>query len=95
MSDLALSDLTAFQRDCLVVIAKQDDPHGLAVKQEMERLYDEEVNPGRLYPNLDTLHEKGLIEKGTKDKRTNEYRISARGRRELSSHIKWLVESSN
>jgi len=41
-----------------------DEPHGLAIKDELENYYEKEIHHGRLYPNLDTLVEKGLIEKG-------------------------------
>jgi DNA-binding PadR family transcriptional regulator len=78
-----MQDLTAFQRDVLFVIAGYDEPHGLAIKQELDDYYAEEINHGRLYPNLDTLVEKGLVEKGEKDRRTNEYRLTDRGQREL------------
>ncbi|AGM11246.1 hypothetical protein M197_gp82 [Haloarcula hispanica tailed virus 2] len=90
-----LHDLTAFQRDLLVVTAKNDGAKGLRLKAELEDLYGEEVNHGRLYPNLDTLVQKGLISKSERDKRTNEYRVTARGRRELSHHIRWLIAADD
>lgn len=76
-------DLTAFQRDILYVVAGQDSPHGLAVKEELDEYYGEDINHGRLYPNLSTLVDKGLLEKGEKDRRTNEYQLTDRGQREL------------
>lgn len=76
-------DLTEFQRDILTIIAGLDEPHGLAIKEALDDYYGEDINHGRLYPNLDTLVEKGLVEKGEKDRRTNEYRVTERGRREL------------
>jgi DNA-binding PadR family transcriptional regulator len=82
-------DLTGFQRDLLYVIASLDDAKGLAVKDEIEDYYDEEINHGRLYPNLDTLVNKGLVNKGKQDDRTNAYSISRRGRRELESRRVW------
>lgn len=90
-----LHDLTAFQRDLLVVTAKGDGLKGLAIKSDLEDLYEEEVHHGRLYPNLDTLVQKGLISKSERDKRTNEYRVTARGRRELSNHIRWLIAADD
>lgn len=76
-------DLTEFQRDILTIIAGLDEPHGLAIKEALDDYYGEDINHGRLYPNLDTLVEKGLVEKGEKDRRTNEYRVTERGCREL------------
>ncbi|MFB6304633.1 MAG: PadR family transcriptional regulator [Haloferacaceae archaeon] len=84
-----MHDLTGFQRDLLYVIAGLDDPHGLAVKEELEDYYQKEIHHGRLYPNLDTLVEKGLVEKGEVDRRTNYYALTRRGRRELSDRREW------
>ena len=78
-------DLTGFQRDLLYVVLGKDKPHGLALKDELEQYYDSEIHHGRLYPNLDTLVEKGLLEKGQIDRRTNYYQVTQRGRREIEA----------
>jgi PadR family transcriptional regulator PadR len=82
-------DLTGFQRDLLYVTAGQDEPHGLAIKDELEEYYETEIHHGRLYPNLDTLVEKGLIEKGQIDRRTNSYEVTQRGHREIDARREW------
>ena len=82
-------DLTGFQRDLLYVIAGQEEPHGLAIKEEIENYYEKEVHHGRLYPNLDTLVEKGLVDKSEKDRRTNAYRLTSRGKREIEDRQRW------
>jgi len=87
-----MHDLTGFQRDLLYVIAGKEEPHGLAIKEELEAYYESEVNHGRLYPNLDTLVEKGLVEKGQRDRRTNYYTLTGRGRRELSARQDWEAQ---
>jgi DNA-binding PadR family transcriptional regulator len=84
-----MHDLTGFQRDSLTVIAGLDDPHGLAIKDELDDYYESDVNHGRLYPNLDGLVEKGLVEKGQKDRRTNVYDLTERGQRELEARREW------
>ena len=84
-----MHDLTGFQRDLLFAIAGLDKPHGIAVKEELEAYYDREVRHGRLYPNLDTLVNKGLVEKGQKDRRTNEYVLREDGRKEIQTRISW------
>jgi DNA-binding PadR family transcriptional regulator len=84
-----MHDLTGFQRDLIYVIAGRDEPHGLAIKDELEVYYETEGHHGRLYPNLDTLVEKGLVEKGSKDRRTNVYSVTNRGRRELKARREW------
>ena len=82
-------DLTGFQRDLLYAIVGKDEPHGLAIKEEMEDYYEKEIHHGRLYPNLDELVDKGLVEKGELDRRTNYYTITARGQRELEARREW------
>ena len=85
-------DLTGFQRDLLYVIAGRERPHGLAIKEELEDYYETEIHHGRLYPNLDTLVDKGLVEKGDKDRRTNFYTLTRRGRREIEDRRSWESE---
>ncbi|MCD2201338.1 PadR family transcriptional regulator [Halobacterium sp. KA-4] len=85
-------DLTGFQRDLLYVIAGLDEPHGLAIKDELEEYYESEIHHGRLYPNLDTLVDKGLVEKGEVDQRTNSYTLTRRGRREIAARRSWESE---
>jgi PadR family transcriptional regulator PadR len=82
-------DLTHFQRDLLYVIAGKDKPHGLAIKDELEEYYEGEIHHGRLYPNLDELVEKGLVEKGQRDRRTNFYSLTSRGQREIEARRDW------
>lgn len=84
-----MHDLTGFQRDLLYVIAGLDEPKGLAVKGELDEYYGSEINHGRLYPNLDSLVEKGLVEKGTIDDRTNSYSLTGRGQREIEARREW------
>lgn len=82
-------DLTGFQRDLLYAIAGLSEPHGLAIKEELEDYYQKEIHHGRLYPNLDTLVDKGLVEKGERDRRTNVYTITRRGKREIEARREW------
>ena len=84
-----MHDLTGFQRDLLYVIAGLDEPHGLAIKEELEEYYEGEIHHGRLYPNLDELVDKGLVEKGTIDRRTNSYTLTQRGQREIDARVEW------
>ncbi|SHL65492.1 PadR family transcriptional regulator [Haladaptatus paucihalophilus] len=81
-------DLTAFQQNVLIVLS-EESRYGLAIKRELEDYYDEEVNHGRLYPNLDTLIERGLVEKSELDKRTNEYAITDDGIAVLLDSFEW------
>ena len=87
-----MHDLTGFQRDLLYVIAGRDEPHGLAVQDELEDYYKKEIHHGRLYPNLDTLVDKGLVEKGQRDRRTNYYSSTRRGNRETEARQDWEAQ---
>lgn len=88
---MSMFDLTGFQRDLLYVIAGADRPSGQQIK---ESISDDvgEVNHGRLYPNLDTLVEKGLLYKRRRDQRTNEYGLTGRGKREINARIAWETQ---
>jgi len=84
----AARDLTAFQQNVLFVLA-EEARYGLAIKRELEDYYGEEVNHGRLYPNLDGLIERGLVEKSELDKRTNEYALTDDGQAVLVDLFEW------
>jgi DNA-binding PadR family transcriptional regulator len=81
-------ELTGFQRDLLYVIAGSDQPSGQAIRRTLEA-YIDNVNHGRLYPNLDTLVEHGLVDKGDQDQRTNYYEVTAEGQALLSRRREW------
>jgi len=66
--------------------------HQQSPPQEREDYYESEIHHGRLYPNLDTLVEKGLVEKSELDKRTNVYTVTRRGQREIDARREWEQE---
>jgi DNA-binding PadR family transcriptional regulator len=73
-------DLSFFKHEILLILAREGPSYGLKVKRELEDAYDDEVNHGRLYPNLDELVERDLVAKSERDKRTNDYRLTSTGR---------------
>lgn len=81
-----MEKLTAFQRDLLIVLEGMDQPHGLGIKKELEDYYQVKINHGRLYPNLDTLVQKGLVEKGAIADRTNWYAVTKKGEQLTQTH---------
>ncbi|WP_129115557.1 PadR family transcriptional regulator [Halegenticoccus tardaugens] len=89
---ITLFDLSGFQRDLLTIIAGHDQPSGQQIKTELEDARDEEINHGRLYPNLDVLVNKGYVEKGQIDRRTNFYQITDEGRTALREHREWEAQ---
>ena len=56
------------------------------MKEEFEEYDEQEIHHGWLYPNHDTLVEKGFVEQGQQDRRTNVYASSRRGQRERRSY---------
>ncbi|MFB6121214.1 MAG: PadR family transcriptional regulator [Halobacteriaceae archaeon] len=87
-----MDDLTGFQRDLLYVIAGLESPHGLAIKEELDPYVEGSIQHGRLYPNLDTLVERGLVEKGARDRRTNFYTLTEAGRETLRARREWEAQ---
>ncbi|MDS0476874.1 PadR family transcriptional regulator [Natrinema sp. 1APR25-10V2] len=87
-----MHDLTGFQRDLLYVIAGADQPSGQTVKDEVEQYYSSEINHGRLYPNLDTLVNNELVEKGQLDRRTNYYAITDAGEEQIQERREWETQ---
>ncbi|NKE38109.1 PadR family transcriptional regulator [Natronococcus sp. JC468] len=84
-----MDDLTGFQRDLLYVITGADQPSGQDIKDEVESYYSSDINHGRLYPNLDTLVNKGFVEKGELDRRTNYYAITDEGNTAIQERREW------
>jgi len=80
---------TRFQLDLLAVL-NTEARHGLGVKDVLETHYGEDVNHGRLYPNLNDLVGRGLVSKRALDRRTNEYAITDAGRGVLDARREWL-----
>ena len=83
-------DLTAFQKNILTVLA-EEPRYGLAIKRELEEYYGQEVNHGRLYPNLDDLVNKNLVEKSELDKRTNQYALTDAGFDAVVDDLEWAL----
>lgn len=81
-------ELTAFQRAILATLA-EEARYGLAIKRELESYYGSEVNHGRLYPNLDSLVEMGLVAKSQLDRRTNEYALTEDGHDAIVDQLTW------
>jgi len=82
------NSLTLFQQNILYVLAESDGAdYGLGVKRSLEDLYGEDVNHGRLYPNLNQLVDMRLIAKSELDKRTNESALTEIGREVIREDV--------
>ena len=84
-----MEELTKFQRDLMFVMASVDGQKGLEIKERLEQFYDTEIHHGRLYPNLDDLTERGYVEKGTLDDRSNSYNLTQQGEDAIEALQEW------
>ena len=96
--DTTLVGLTGFQRDLLLIIRSLDHASDTVSGQRIKDAVAAhptmaEPNHGRLYPNLDTLVERGFVEKGQYDRRTNTYQTTAIGRAALRARRDWIDEA--
>ena len=87
--NVVAADLTAFQYNILVILSKEP-MYGLAIKRQLEEYYQDEVNHGRLYPNLDDLVNMGLVSKSELDKRTNQYALTDAGYDAVIEQLSWI-----
>ena len=85
-----VQNLTVFQQNILAILA-EEPRYGLAIKEELETYYEDEVNHGRLYPNLDDLVSEGLVDKSELDKRTNQYELTDDGEEAVLNRIEWVL----
>lgn len=59
---------------------------------EFDVRIEKEIHHGWLYPNLDTLVDKGLVKKSQRDRRTNQYTVTRRASRELEARTEWETQ---
>jgi len=89
-----MHELTAFNFDQLAAISSLIEPSGKDIQREVETnvpMYDESINHGRNYPNLDELVDAGLVEKGEQDGRTNYYTLTDDGKARLKERHESLA----
>lgn len=82
--------LSEFQYSILYMLASEPT-YGLGIKRRLQSYYGQDINHGKIYPNLDCLTEWGLVRKGKIDDRTNEYALTRKGRRLAVDRINWSL----
>lgn len=82
-------ELTGFQRDLLYALAGMDRPNGIDIQETLEDYYGSDVVAARVYQNLDRLTNKGYVEKGEADSRTNYYELTEHGVAALEDRRDW------
>lgn len=86
------AELTGFKRDLLILIGGMETPKGTEIMEELEGYYDENVNHGRLYPNLDDLVDDGYVEKISLNARSNGYNLTDKGTALLENRQRWVKQ---
>lgn len=92
-----IPELRDFQRDILLTLARGGPTHGSGLVDDLQCLRDEEVHTGRLYPNLDELAEKNLVEKRIReiDGSTNQYLLTEKGRESIRQHARRVAGAAD
>lgn len=95
-----LPELSAFQRDALVAIARlssagDEPPLGLDVKKFLEAQYGREVHHGQVYPNINTLVEKGIVERERRDSRSKWLHLTDEGGAAWQALQAWVCPNEN
>ena len=92
-NDRTIDELTGFQRDLLAIVAAEGPCKGQVILDGIQDAIESDVTHGRLYPNLDTLSYKGLIDKQSMvpDDRSNTYQITTEGVAVLETQLQWLT----
>lgn len=82
-------ELTGFQRDLLYALAGMDRPNGIDIQETLQEYYGSDVVAARVYQNLDRLSDKGYVEKGDADSRTNFYELTEQGVSAIQERRAW------
>lgn len=81
--------LSGFKRDILYIVAGTGGLNGAEIKHRLCDYYDREIYDSQLYPNLDTLVERGLVDKHPVDGRTYAYQLTPEAQTVLKEHQRW------
>lgn len=87
-----MNNLNAFQRDILYVLAELNQPSGRLIEHALGDYYGMGISHGRLYPNLDDLADRSLIDKTQTDGAENTYSLTPQGRERLTGRREWERE---
>lgn len=81
-----------FKRDILYILWANGEIYGLGIKAFLDEAYEGEIHHGRLYPNIDELKDHNMIEKRSKDNRTNLYSLTSYGKYVVKNDRSWHEE---
>lgn len=91
-SQAPLSELTAFQRDVLVMVAANEGANGSELCRQLTDAYGEEITNPRFYPATNGLIDRGLVEKRKSDGPVNSYWLTETGWDAATADSDWRVK---
>lgn len=87
-----MADLTALQRDILFAVAGLDSPNGQEIRRELAETQGRNVLSGHIYLSIEQLVDAELVEKSSRDGRSNEYSLTDDGNAWLRDRLTWERE---
>jgi hypothetical protein len=90
-------ELTGFQRDLVVVLARLAGtrPDGVTVRRTLDDVRGASITDARLYQNLRDLHDVGVVAKRPIDGRTNAYRLTDEATWGMWAYVDWAESCLN
>lgn len=88
-----LHGLSAFQRDLLTAVAAIEAGGTTDISSKLNDHYPQLVNQGRVYPNVQDLLDRGLLEQHEREFDTPEYSLTETGRTALHNYRQWIATS--
>lgn len=88
---LPLADLTAYERDLLVIVNREGPANGIELKPALDAARGEAVSQAHFYTKLNDLVDRGLIEKRAVSGSENRYGLTKRGQEVLHRYANWIV----
>jgi DNA-binding PadR family transcriptional regulator len=79
------------RRDVCALLYEADQLHGQRLKTALESHYDERIESKSFYGAMDSLIQRGFVEKRT-DGIHDAYALTDAGERALEDHYEWLRE---
>lgn len=89
-AELANLSLSGTQRDILAVLAAKGGKPGIEIRNTLNEIRDIDKSRSCIYGELDDLDDKGLVEIGEHDGRTNSYSLSYDGEMQLIGYFTWV-----
>lgn len=86
------SNIGGLQLELLCFIAGKYEPDVVAIQEEYKRWHDTDIGYQSVYQALESLSERGFVEKKPIDGRANCYMLTTKGAEWLTAHRRLVLE---